>query len=68
VRAGEMDRLCRGGGDADVTMPKTASMIALHGDNCRYGGLDSCPAPARLVPQLAAHGVGGARRPSPLFS
>jgi hypothetical protein len=24
--------------DADVTMPKTASMIALHGDNCRDGG------------------------------
>lgn len=64
VRAGEMDRfVCRGGGDADVTMPKTASMIALHGDNCRDGGWPAAQlAPARLVPQLV-----GARRPSPLL-
>ncbi len=64
VRAGEMDRfVCRGGGDADLTMPKTASMIALHGDNCRDGGWPAAQlAPARLVPQLV-----GARPPSPLL-
>jgi hypothetical protein len=65
VRAGEMDRLCRGGGDADVTMPKTASMIALHGDNSRDGEAGQLPS-SRQTSSTASSSWGGARRPSPL--